>query len=163
MARMERRVPLLVEALVFLICSIACVCVGKLHQDPKLRLQRCVNFGARIVTGLGHREHISGALRELGWRLIEDMIAERDLCVMYNLNHVESVPELRSRITRRSDVSVRETRATYDGELEVPRARTEFARRSFFHRAVRARNGPLPSTRNASFLPVFKKCITHVF
>ena len=96
--------------------------------------------------------------------MIEDMITERDLCVMYNLNHVESAPELlRSRITHRSDVSVRETRATRDGELEVPRARTEFARRSFFNRAVRAWNRLPLSARNASSLPVFKKCIADAF
>ena len=90
---------------------------------------------------------------------------------MYNLNHVESAPELlRSRITHRSNVSVRETRATRDGELEVSRDRTELARRSFFNRVVRAWNGLPLSARNASSLLVFKKvyricllkCDTHV-
>ena len=55
----------------------------------KRRLQIFLNFGARIATDLGYREHISGALCELGWRS-KDMVTERDLCTMYRLIHDES-------------------------------------------------------------------------
>ena len=69
------------------------------------------------------------------------MVTEHDRCVIYELLHDTGASEvIRSRITCRSEVSARETRANVDGRLEVPRARTEFARRSFCARAVRAWN-----------------------
>ena len=169
LARMQRRVPRetkrqLVEALVFPHLQY-CMCVwGSCTLTQKRRLQRCVNFGARVVTGLGYREHISGALCELGWRPIQGMVAERDLCTMYRLVHDENAAELlRSRIVSRSVVSVRTTRATSDGHLEVPRARTELARRSFFIRAVRSWNDLPADTRAAPSISVFKKCIADAF
>ena len=85
---MQRRVPRetkrqLVEALVFPHLQY-CMCVwGSCTVTQRRRLQRCINFGARLVTGLGYRERISGALGELGWRPIQDMVAERDVCNMY--------------------------------------------------------------------------------
>ena len=165
LARMQRRVPcetrrLLVEALVFPHLQY-CMCAwGGCTVTQKRRLQKCMNFGARIVTGLGYREHVSGTLRELGWRNIDDMVTERDLHTMYRLTHDESGPELlRSRITSRADISTRETRATDDGQLEVPRARTELARRSFFIRAVKAWNEMPADVRCSPTMSIFKKCL----
>lgn len=155
LARMQRRVPretkrLLVETLVFPHLQY-CMCVwGGCTQTQKRRLQKCVNFGVRVVTGLGYRERVSGTLSELGWRTIDDMITERDIHTMHKLVHAEDAPELlRSRIISRADVSARTTRATSDGQLEVPRARTEFARRSFFIRAIRTWND-LPTIERIS-------------
>ena len=119
-----------------------CMCVwGSCTKTQKRRLQKCINFAVRIVTGLGSRERVSGVLRDLGWRAIDVMIAERDLYAMYKFIHGIDAPELLcSRIVSRSDVAARSTRATDDGQLEIPRSRTEFGRRCFFSRAVRAWN-----------------------
>ena len=70
---------------------------------------------------------------------------------------------MRSRITRRSDVSARETRATVDGRLEVPRARTEFARRSFCARAVRAWNELPGDVRRSPTFATFRNRLAGVF
>ena len=165
LARMQRRIPretkrLLVEALVFPHLQY-CMCVwGSCTITQKRRLQKCLNFGARIVAGLRYRDHVSGTLSDLGWRGIGEMVSERDLCTMYKLVHDENAPELlRSRINRRSDVSSRATRAASAGHLELPRARTEFARRSFFVRAVKSWNELPESARAASTTAIFKKCI----
>ena len=85
------------------------------------------------------------------------MVTDHDRCVIYRLVHDTGASEvMRSRITRRSDVSARETRATVAGRLEVPRARTDdsaqFARRSFCARAVRAWNElPVDVRRSPTF------------
>ena len=92
------------------------------------------------------------------------MVTERDLCTVYRLVHDESSAELlRSRIISRSDVSYRDTRATGDGQLEVPGARTEFARRSFFNRGVRSWNDLPLNTRMAPSITVFKRRIADAF
>ena len=138
-----------------------CMCVwGSCTATQRRRLQKCINFAARVVSGLGYREHISGTLRELGWSDVGDMLQKRDMMTMYRLSYDENAPELlRSRIVSRANVSLRETRAVSDGLLEIPRARTELARRSFFIRAVRAWNGLTPATRASPTMSVFKKCI----
>ena len=88
--------------------TILLVCSGQLYKNQRRRLKRRINFAVRIVTGLGNRASVSGVLRELGWRAVEDTIVERDLCTMYKLIHDVGAPELlRSRIVSRSDVSVR--------------------------------------------------------
>ena len=51
---------------------------------------------------------------------------------------------LRERIVYRSDVSTRETRATADGQLQLPSWDSAFARRSFLYRATQSWNS-LPS------------------
>ena len=72
------------------------------------------------MTGLGYREHVTDALRELNWSRIEHMITEHDVCVIYQLvNDARASEVMRSRIARRSDVSARQTRANVDGLLDV--------------------------------------------
>ena len=62
------------------------MCVGELHDDPKYRLQRCLNFSALTVACLGYRDvitdHVSGTLSGLGRRAVGEMVTERDLCTM---------------------------------------------------------------------------------
>ena len=168
LAGVQRRIPretkrLLIEALVFPHLRYCISVWGSCTATQKRRLQKCINFGARIVTGLGYREHVTETLRELGWNRIEKMVTEHDVRVIYRLVHDAGASEvMRSRITRRSDVSARETRATVDGRLEVPRARTEFARRSFCVRAVRAWNELPGDVRRSSTFATFKNRLSGV-
>ena len=107
-------------------------------------MRKAINFGVRIVTGLGRREHVTPSLRDLGWLSIEEMIAERDIATMRRLITCPDAPEmLRRRVLARSDVSSRRTRASESGQAELPRVRTEFAKRSFLYRAVKALNATM--------------------
>ena len=73
------------------------------------------------------------------------MISERDIATMRHLITAPDASEsLRRRVVRRSDVSSRCTRASEGGYLELPRVRTEFARRSFLYRAASAWNALAP-------------------
>ena len=108
------------------------------------RVQKVLNFATRIVTGIGRRDHVTPALAELGWLKVDDLIAESDkhAAAMRRLLYAPTPSELlRSRIVYRSDVSVRQSRATVSGQLQLPRVRTELAKRSFLSRATRAWNG----------------------
>ena len=45
-----------------------CISVfGNASCETRDRIQKLINFGARIVSGRGRREHISDAVRSLGW------------------------------------------------------------------------------------------------
>ena len=65
-----------------------------------------------------------------GWECVGEMVRVSDLAVVGQLLTSDSAPELlRSKLVLRSDKSVRSTRATERGQLQLPRVRTEFARR----------------------------------
>ena len=94
-----------------------------------------INFGARIVTGLGRREHVTPVLRELGWGRVDDRLIEHDMSVMRHLMTASNSSEiLRDQIVTRSAVSARRTRATDGGQLQLPRVKTELARRGYLYR-----------------------------
>ena len=146
LARIRCKLPkctrrLLVEALVFPHLRY-CICVwGSCTATERKRIQRAVNFGVRIVAGLGRRDHVSSSLRELGWPTFDQLLVKRDIAAIRLLTSAAGACEvLRERILRRSDVSVRSTRATESGQLQLPKVRTELARRSFFYRAISAWN-----------------------
>ena len=147
LARMRHRLPkctrrMLVEALVFPHLRYCVTVWGSCSACQRKRIQRAIHFGVRIVAGLGRRDHVTPSLRELGWCNVDELITERDIATIRHLIAAPNASELlRDRIIRRSDVSARVTRATVDGQLQLPRVRTEFARRSFLYRAVTAWNG----------------------
>ena len=149
LARMRSRVPretkrMLVEALVFPHIRYCISVWGSCCISQQKRIQKVVNFGARIVSGLSRREHVTPVLRELGWECVGEMVRASDLAVVGQLLTSDSAPELlRSKLVLRSDKSVRSTRATERGQLQLPRVRTEFARRGFLVRASKHWNDTL--------------------
>jgi len=150
LARMRNRLPIctrrmLVEALVLPHIRYCITVWGSCTAAQKYRVQKAINFGVRIVTGLGRREHVTPAIRELGWSKVDEMITERDIATIRHLMTASNASELlRERIVYRSDVSTRETRATADGQLQLPSWNSAFARRSFLYRATQSWNS-LPS------------------
>ena len=146
LARTHRRIPrctkqLLIEALVFPHIRYCLSVFGGCGVGERKRVQKVINFAARIVTGIGRRDHVTPALAELGWLKVDDLIAESDVAAMRRILCAPTPPELlRSRIEYRSDVSVRQSRATVSEQLQLPRVRTELAKRSFLSRATRAWN-----------------------
>ena len=127
---------MLIEALVFPHIIYCCTVWGGCTVTQRYRIQKAINFAARIVTGLARREHISPALEALGWRRFDGMLEERDVAMIEKLISPGVPPALADLVRRRSDVTVRSTRGTCADRLELPRIRTERARRSFPYRAV---------------------------
>ena len=58
---------MLIESLVFPHIRYCITVWGNCTATQKQRVQKAANFGVRIVTGLGRREHVKPSLRELGW------------------------------------------------------------------------------------------------
>ena len=149
LARMRHRVPkdtkrLLIEALVFPNVRYCISVWGSCTAEQRKRVQKAINFGARIVAGLGRREHVRPVLQELGWGRVDDLIEEHDLSMVRRLLTATNASEiLRDKLVYRSQQSSRSTRATESGQLQLPRVRTEFARRSLLGRATRAWNRAL--------------------
>ena len=111
------------------------------------RIQKLINFGARIVTGTPMREHISPVLKSLGWPSVRDLVAHRDCMGVFRaLSESQAPLAVRSLFCRRADVSQRTTRATAAGELELPAFRLSLSRRAFSYRAASTWNHLPPAT-----------------
>ena len=155
LARIRYRVPrdvkqMLIESLVFPHIRYCLAVWGGCTGTQLKRIQKAINFGARIVADLAYRDRVSATLKALHWHRVEELVTERDVQILYKLIHDANAPMLlRSLINDRSDVSCRTTRATYNRVLETGRVRTEFARRSFLCRATREWN-QLPATVRCS-------------
>lgn len=156
LARMRYRLPpetkrLLIEALIFPHVRYCLSVWGSCTAAQRYRVQKAVNFAARIVSGAGYGDRMTPVLRDLKWLKVEDMICKQDVLLMRELLTATRAPELlRNEVVRRSDVSGRVTRASSDAlQLQIPRVRTEFTRRCFRSRACGAWNH-LPSNVRAS-------------
>ena len=168
LARTRYRLPaqtkrLLIEALVFPHIRYCLSVWGSCTATQKRRVQKALNFAARIIANAGYRDHVTPLLHELGWLRIEGMIFEHDVLLMRDLLTAACAPEFtRDRVIRRSDVSDRLTRASSDGLLELPRVRTEFSRRSFLYRGSSCWNSLPLNVRSlaASSKSAFKSAIT---
>ena len=114
------------------------------------RVQRVVNFAARIVSGARRSDHISPILTELGWHRIDDLVIRRDCIGVHRALTDRHAPEgVRALFVRRAYVSARATRAALSGALELPNFRLTFARRTFAFRAARSWNRRLPAISEA--------------
>ena len=145
LSKLRHKIPyvtkkMLIEALVFPHIIYCCTVWGSCTATQRYRIQKAINFAARIITGVARRDHISPALEALGWQRFEGMLMERDVAMIRRLMSPDAPPALADVVQRRSDVTERRTRGTGGDRLELPRIRTERARRSFPFRAVSSWN-----------------------
>ena len=102
------------------------------------RLQKVVNFAARLVSGLRRCDHVSPTLAALGWPRVEQVVARRDAVNVHRALHVSAAPEaLRDMMRPRSA-------ARCVGESDACHCR----------RRGGTRAPPLPPDRRAAALPL---------
>ena len=121
------------------------------------RVQKVINFAARIVTGVRRRDHITPALNSLHWSRIGELVEERDcLKVFRALNYMDAPAAVRSMFTRRSDVATRETRLTCTERLHLPRVRLASTQKCFAYRAASEWNNLSCEAANAPNVKTFR-------
>ena len=123
-----------------------CTVWGGCTASQKHRIQKAINFAARVVTGLARREHVTPALQALGWTRFEGMLERRDVALVNRLIAPDAPPALSHIVQRRAEITQRRTRGSCEGLLEVPSIRTERARRSFPFRSVTTWNRSMATT-----------------
>ena len=141
-----------------------CLCVwGGTGKGQLLRIQKVLNFAARIITGTKKYDHITPALNSLGWPKIETLVARRDAVKVFKALKREGTPaEIRAMFTLRSAVSSRDTRAAVRDDLHLRKRDLTCSQRAFSYRSASAWNR-LPSTvRSASTLGAFETAIRDV-
>ena len=124
------------------------------------RVQRVINFGARVVSGIRARDHISPTLRALGWRGVDELVRRRDCLRVFRALHDPRTPEaIRSLFVARATVSQRETRSTRAGMLEPPGFRLSASRRAFSYRAASSWNRLPPAVIGSRTRAEFRRVL----
>ena len=128
-----------------------CITVwGGCGATQKKRVQKVLNHCARIVFSVRKFEHVSPLLEELQWASVDMRVCERDIAMIHQLLNSLNAPQcLRNHISYRADVSARDTRAAATGQLQLPRVRTELAKRFFAFRALSLWNEAPAKVREA--------------
>ena len=109
---------------------------GGANKTQLRRVQKAINFAARVVTGTRKRQHITPALRTLKWHNIETSIAEQDCLKICKAVYVNQTPAaLKRMLIPRESISLRETRNSAT-QLQLPRCRLESTKRAFPYRAI---------------------------
>ena len=95
------------------------------------------------MANLRRHDHITATLNELGWPTVQRIIAAADVALISQLMTREDAPPaaLKALIVHRSQVTSRSSRSSAAPLLQLPRVRTELARRSSRFRAMNQWNG----------------------
>ena len=128
---------LLIKALIFPHVLYCLTVWGGCGLTQRHRIQKVINHCARIVFCTRKSQSVSPLLKILEWPSVEDLISKRDSFLIGRLLYHPFAPRrLRDCIVHRRNVSVRDTRSTNAGFLELPRVRTELAKRFYSYRAT---------------------------
>ena len=118
------------------------------------RIQKIINYAAKVIFGRKKFDHVSDLLEELGWLSAGDLVQYHTLCLVHKARRLGEPEALASGLVRVSDTRDHHTRQ--DDSLYVPRSRTEMGRRRFLSRAPLQYNR-LPPDLTRLPVPVFRR------
>ena len=144
----------LVQALAVSTIRYAISVYGVCGVTQTSRLQRLLNFGARVVSGRRKFDHISDVMRELRWLSAENLWRFQSVMLLKKMLATGQPEVLRASIACRGSVHGRGTRQA--DHLDTPMIRTEAGRRRFLYSAVTMYNS-LPAALRELGLHRFKK------
>ena len=130
--------------------------------DP---LQRVQNAAARLVAGIGTRDHITPVLRDLHWLPIK-LRVQYKLCVLMHLVRIGRSPAyLADMVTATADLPGRERlRSANSFRYEIPKLKLKFGERGFSYAGPKAWNSLPSSLQELTNTDTFKKQLkTHLF
>ena len=135
-----------------------CISVyGNGSKSNLTRLQKIINFAAKVIFGRRKFDHVSDLLQRLEWLSAGDMVTLRSLTLARKVLSGGEPTDLASAFIRNSDFRERHTRS--DAIFRLPRPRTEAGKRMFIYRASAGLN-MLPQSVLALPPTSFKKAVT---
>ena len=131
-------VSALVSALVLSQVRYCISVYGSGTKKNMSRIQKIINYAAKVIFGRKKFDHVSDLLQKLGWLGAGDLVRYHSLSLAHKVHRLGEPEALASGLVRVSDTRERHTRQ--DGCLCVPRSRTEMGRRRFSSRAPQQYN-----------------------
>ena len=126
-------IKILVSALVLTRINYCLAVYGNGAQIQFDRLQKVLNFAARVIFGRRKFDHVSDLRERLGWLSPRQMAEARTLALAHQVMRRGEPDSLASLFVRCRDTRERTTRQ--DGRLCLPRPRSEAGKRRFSYRA----------------------------
>ena len=128
----------IVQGLVLSIVRYCIVVYGASNITQMTRIQKLINFAARVISGRRKYDHIRDVLDTMGWLDATDLYLYHGLTLLKRILACgEPEPIASALITRRAV----HQRATRNAEsLSVPQIRSEFGRHRFMYSIVSAFN-----------------------
>ena len=148
--------PILVNALVISHVRYCLAVFGGGFERNTQRLQKVLNFGLRVISGRRKFDHISDVRGALGWPTARQLYELHSLCLLHKIRSTEEPLALSSQLRPNSTLRSRSTRQ--DGDLALPRVRTEAGRRRLLFNTVQQYNGLPPEVRLLS-VDAFKRTV----
>ena len=153
-------VKYLVTALVFPVMRYCMSVYGICNKTQVRRVQKLINFAARIVSGRRRNDHISDVVRALGWLRADELVSYHRVLVIHRLISrlipLSLVQTIGTPARRQHD---HDTRAA--GLLTLPRIRTETGRKRLCYSAVKMYND-VPKVVGISFKTAAKRYLRSV-
>ena len=130
----QRLLPRITDAPLFSHLRYCAQVYGSANCATITKLQKIINFSAKIISGRRRSDHVSDVLRDLGWLSALQHTAYFDMCLLNRvLNDGESVA-LRSQLSYNHEHITRVTRQS--DHLCLPRPRNNHGKRAYTYRAV---------------------------
>ena len=148
-------VKYLITALVFPVMRYCMSVYGICNKTQVHRIQKLINFAARVVSGRRKTDHISDVVRSLGWFKADELISYHRVLVIHRLMSCLVPPPLAQTIgapaRRQHDHDTRSADL-----LTVPRIRTETGRKRLCFSGVKLYN-EVPKPAGTSFKTAAKR------
>ena len=131
----RQTLKVIVEALVMSVVRYCLSVYGSCGVTQLSRVQKIVNFCARVVTGRRRYEHISSAMQQLRWLNADQLVAYHTVCALARVIETGQPDSLYSTIGPRA--VQRHAYETRQADLFTrPNIRTEAGRRRLCYRGV---------------------------
>ena len=144
----------LVEGLVVSLVRYCITVYGSANKTQLSRLQRILNFCARVISGRRKFDHISDVLRQLEWFTAENLYLYHGLTLLNKILRTSEPEALSNGLITRQDAHRRSTRQS--NHLVTPKILSESGRRRFLYSHVTAFNRLPPAMRDMQH-SLFKK------
>ena len=127
--------PSIVQALAISMVRYCISVYGSCSKTQLRRIQKVINFGARVVSGRRRNDHISDVVRDLGWMDAEQLVEYHTTCAVQRAI-TTNLPEC-IRETLGDPASQHHDHDTRDRHNRtLPRIRSEAGRRRLNYRGI---------------------------
>ena len=123
----------LVDALVVSQVRYCISVYGNNTKQNISRIQKILNYAARVIFGRKKYDHVSDLLGRLGWLSADELVSYHTLCLVHKVRRSGEPEVLAAGLTTVAEARGRDLAAVtrQDRLLFVPRSRTEMGRRRF--------------------------------
>ena len=130
----------LIHALVFSQIRYCISVYGSGKKGNLDRIQKIINYSAKVIFGRKKHDHVSDLLERLGWLGAESMATYHTLCLTHKVRRYGEPEQLAAALSTVAETRVTERVTRQDALLSVPRSRTEMGRRRFVSRGPALHN-----------------------